>query len=92
MAVHYFQANYDSLRPDIDALITATKAVLDSKSLKTFLRFTLQTGNFINAVCMQNFCNTNIWSPCSNIIMSMETWRSYCEDKLRTHTCVELPR
>lgn len=44
-----FQANYDSLRPDIDAVITATNAVLDSKSLNAFLRFTLQTGNFINA-------------------------------------------
>ena len=53
MAAHYFQANYDSLRPDIDALVTATKAVLGSKSLKAFLRFTLQTGNFINAVCIQ---------------------------------------
>ena len=50
MSCHYFQTNYDSLHPAIDALIAASNAMLESKSLNGFLRFSLQTGNFINAV------------------------------------------
>ena len=50
VSCYYFQTNYDSLHPAIDALIAASNAMLESKSLNGFLRFSLQTGNFINAV------------------------------------------
>ena len=45
-----FQATYETLKPNIDSLIDACWSILNSTSLKEFLRFALHTGNFINAV------------------------------------------
>ena len=45
-----FSTNCDELRPNIDAMIGACEGILESKTLRHFLRYVLHTGNFINAV------------------------------------------
>ncbi|CAH1778221.1 unnamed protein product [Owenia fusiformis] len=39
----------DSIRPSIEVITRTCKALMESKSLKEFLRLALHTGNFINA-------------------------------------------
>ena len=41
---------YDSLLPDIDAILTSARAIEQNHALALFLRYSLHTGNFINAV------------------------------------------
>ena len=50
-----FLSCYETLLPNILALQASCKAILESQSLKEFLRFALHTGNFINAVCNFRF-------------------------------------
>lgn len=58
-----FQASYDSIMPNIEGLLEVCKAILESKTLKEFLKFALTTGNFINAVSSGTF------EICYNVIM-----------------------
>ncbi|GFN80727.1 inverted formin-2 [Plakobranchus ocellatus] len=44
-----FRVAMDSLGPNVDVMITACNKLLDSTSLKGFLRYVLHAGNFINA-------------------------------------------
>ena len=45
-----FRAAMDSLRPNIEVIITASTDLMENPSLKKFLRYVLHAGNFINAV------------------------------------------
>ncbi len=45
-----FNTTCDELRPNLETLIEACVGVLESTSLREFLRFVLHTGNFINCV------------------------------------------
>ena len=45
-----FKVNCDDLRTELGTLISVCTAVLESESLKQFLRYVLHTGNFINSV------------------------------------------
>ena len=45
-----FGTNCEELRPNIQILVQACTGVLESESLKEFLRYVLHTGNFINCV------------------------------------------
>ena len=45
-----FKVNCDDLRAELGTLISVCTAVLESESLKQFLRYVLHTGNFINSV------------------------------------------
>ena len=45
-----FRVAMDSLKPNVEVMITACDKLLDSSSLKGFLRYVLHAGNFINAV------------------------------------------
>lgn len=40
----------DTLKPNVDVIIRAAEGLMDSETLKAFLRFVLHAGNFINAV------------------------------------------
>ena len=42
----------NELKPELTKLITACGAVLESESLKQFLRYVLHTGNYINSVSL----------------------------------------
>uniref|UniRef100_A0A2C9K4F2 FH2 domain-containing protein n=1 Tax=Biomphalaria glabrata TaxID=6526 RepID=A0A2C9K4F2_BIOGL len=44
-----FQGAMESLLPNVDCLIVACDNLMDNKSLKSFLRYVLHAGNFINA-------------------------------------------
>ncbi|GFR84521.1 inverted formin-2 [Elysia marginata] len=44
-----FRVAMDSLRPNVEVMITACNKLLNSSSLKGFLRYVLHAGNFINA-------------------------------------------
>ena len=52
-----FQSSHDKLLPDIIAVKSSCKAILENQSLKEFLRYALHTGNFINAVSNVKSCN-----------------------------------
>ena len=45
-----FKVNCDDLRTELETLVFVCTAVLESESLKQFLRYVLHTGNFINSV------------------------------------------
>ena len=40
----------DALKPNVDVIIRACELLMESETLKAFLRYVLHTGNFINAV------------------------------------------
>ncbi|CAG5120636.1 unnamed protein product [Candidula unifasciata] len=44
-----FRVAMDSLKPNVQVIITACNKLIDSTSLKGFLRYVLHAGNFINA-------------------------------------------
>ncbi|XP_012943897.1 inverted formin-2 [Aplysia californica] len=44
-----FRVAMDSLRPNVEVVITACNMLMDNASLKGFLRYVLHAGNFINA-------------------------------------------
>ncbi|XP_064637575.1 inverted formin-2-like isoform X2 [Lineus longissimus] len=44
-----FQATMETQKPNIDAIIEASKGILVNRSMQEFLRFVLHTGNFINS-------------------------------------------
>lgn len=44
-----FRVAMDSLKPNVEVMITACNKLLNSSSLKGFLRYVLHAGNFINA-------------------------------------------
>lgn len=45
-----FRSTMDVLKPDVETVIKACEQLMESASLKEFLRFVLHTGNFLNAV------------------------------------------
>ena len=45
-----FRVAMDTLKPNVDIIIRACELLMESESLKAFLRYVLHTGNFINAV------------------------------------------
>lgn len=47
-----FQGAMESLLPNVDCLIVACDNLMDNTSLKSFLRYVLHAGNFINAVSL----------------------------------------
>ncbi|XP_064607784.1 inverted formin-2-like isoform X2 [Liolophura sinensis] len=44
-----FRSTMDVLKPDVQTVIKACEQLMESASLKEFLRFVLHTGNFLNA-------------------------------------------
>nr|KAG5685518.1 hypothetical protein BaRGS_024255 [Batillaria attramentaria] len=44
-----FRVAMDALKPNVDVIISACEQLMDSETLKGFLRYVLHTGNFINA-------------------------------------------
>ncbi|KAL8599746.1 hypothetical protein ACOMHN_042511 [Nucella lapillus] len=44
-----FRVAMDSLKPNVGVIIKACEEVMDSETLKEFLRYVLHTGNFLNA-------------------------------------------
>ena len=55
-----FQLYVEQLQSRFTVIISASKALLDNKSLKKFLCFALHTGNFINAVSLGDICQDAI--------------------------------
>ena len=49
-----FKVTSDDLIPNLKAIITAGEAILSNESLVEFFRYTLHTGNFVNAVSATN--------------------------------------
>lgn len=47
-----FSSQLSTIRPNIISLNTACRRLIDNKSLKSFLRFVLHAGNFINKVSL----------------------------------------
>ena len=45
-----FRVNMDALRPNVEIIIVAGQKLMDNESLKSFLRYVLHAGNFINSV------------------------------------------
>lgn len=52
-----FQGSVDVITPRVKAFVTSCEGIIESQSLRQFLRFVLQTGNFINSVSY--YCSTN---------------------------------
>ena len=48
--------NIDDLTPKLNAVIAACEGIINSQSLKEFLGFILQTGNFMNMVMKTDCC------------------------------------
>lgn len=49
----------DTLKPNVDVIIRAAEGLMDSETLKAFLRFVLHAGNFINAVSVHARVHTH---------------------------------
>lgn len=45
-----FRVTMETLVPNVETIIRASRSLMENESLKVFLRFVLQTGNFLNAV------------------------------------------
>ena len=51
-----FTITYNDIKPSLIALQEACNTILNDQSLAQFLRFILDTGNFLNAVIVFSIC------------------------------------
>ena len=47
-----FNSQIGAVRPNVQVLNSVCRKLIDNKSLKSFLRFVLHAGNFINKVSL----------------------------------------
>ena len=68
-----FRVAMDSLKPNVEVMITACDKLLHSVSLKGFLRYVLHAGNFINAVSLNFLSSQNFFVGINSISFLINT-------------------
>ena len=67
-----FNSQIGAVRPNVQVLNSVCRKLIDNKSLKSFLRFVLHAGNFINKVSLN--LAVCIWScTCENMHREQST-------------------